>query len=156
LSLRLARTAPGLLLADLTTQRTGSCYVHELGLCEGIVEAAVRRAGDRPVAGLRVRIGGHPVDPGVIAQGVEVAAIGTVVEGAELDLVLEPLVTHCRDCGQGSPVDGATVMAACPKCGGVDIVMTGSEQVILESISVATATATATASPATATGEAGA
>ena len=116
--------------------------MHELGLCEGIVEAAARRAGDRQVRGLRVRIGGHRVDPGVIRQGVEMAAAGTVVAGAALDLVLEPLAAHCRDCGHDTPADVAAVAAAtsvCPRCGGVDIEMTGSEQVILESISVAPA-----------------
>lgn len=111
--------------------------MHELGLCEGIVEAATRRAGDRPVRGLRVRIGGHIVDAGVIKQGVEMAAVGTVVEGAALDLVLEPLTAHCRDCGHDAPGDDAAAMSACARCGGVDIEMTGSEQVILESISVA-------------------
>ena len=111
--------------------------MHELGLCEGIVEAAARRAAGRPVRGLRVRIGGHQVDPGVVRQGIEVAAIGTVVEGAALDLVMEPLVARCRDCGAGAPADNAAAMSACARCGGVDIEMTGSEHVVLESISVA-------------------
>jgi hydrogenase nickel incorporation protein HypA/HybF len=114
-------------------------YVHELGLCEGIVEAAARRAGDRPVRSLRVRVGGHPVDPAVIRQGIEIAAIGTVMEGAALDLVMEPLVAHCRDCGHDSGADGAAAMTACARCHGVDIELTGSDQVVLESISVAAA-----------------
>jgi hydrogenase nickel incorporation protein HypA/HybF len=117
--------------------------VHELGLCEGIVEAAARRASGRQVRSLRVRIGGHQVDPDVIRQGVEVAAIGTVVEGAALDLVLEPLVAHCRDCGHEAPADVAAAMSACARCGGVDIEMAGSEQVILESIAVAASQARA-------------
>jgi hydrogenase nickel incorporation protein HypA/HybF len=113
--------------------------VHELGLCEGIVEAAARRASGRQVRSLRVRIGGHAVDPDAIRQGVEVAAIGTVVEGAVLDLVMEPLIARCRDCGHDAPAGDATSMSACAQCGGVDIEMAGSEQVILESISVAAA-----------------
>ncbi len=125
---------------SLTLHSKRELYVHELGLCEGIVAAASRRAGDRQVRGMRVRIGGHLVDPGVIRQGVEVAAMGTVVEGAVLDLVMEPLVAHCRDCGHDAPADGAAAMSACARCGGVDIEMAGSEQVILESISVAAAT----------------
>jgi hydrogenase nickel incorporation protein HypA/HybF len=115
--------------------------VHELGLCEEIVEAAARRAGDRQVQGLRVRIGGHPVDAGVIRQGVEMAAVGTVVEGAALDLVLEPFVVHCRDCGRDAPCDLAPAMSACDHCGGVDMEMTGSEQSMLESITLAPASA---------------
>jgi hydrogenase nickel incorporation protein HypA/HybF len=108
-------------------------------LCEGIVEAAVRRAAGRQVRGLRVRIGGHRVDTAVIRQGVELAAAGTVVEGAALDLVLEPLVAHCRDCGHDAPADVAVALSACARCGGVDIEMTGSEQVVLESVTLTAA-----------------
>jgi len=113
--------------------------VHELGLCEGIVAAATRRAAGRQVRSLRVRLGGHPVDPGVIRQGVEVAAVGTVVEGAVLDLVVEPLAARCRDCGHEAPAMSAAAMSACGRCGGVDVEVTGSEQAVLESISVAPA-----------------
>jgi hydrogenase nickel incorporation protein HypA/HybF len=117
-------------------------------LCEGIVEAAASRAGDRQVRGLRVRIGGHRVDGGVIRQGVEMAAIGTVVEGATLDLVLEPLVAHCRDCGHDALADVAAALSACARCGGVDIETTGSEQVLLESITLTAAGAGTVEAPA--------
>lgn len=110
--------------------------MHELGLCEGIVEAATRRAAGRRVRGLRVRVGGQLADQEVIRQGVAVAAMGTVAEGADVDLVLEPLLARCRDCGHDAPVAGAAGLAACPCCHGVDVEVTGSEQVILESVTL--------------------
>ena len=110
--------------------------MHELGMCEGIVEAALRRADGRPVRGMRVRVGGHPVDPEVIEHGVQVAAMGTGAEGAVLDLVLEPLSVRCGDCGAQTPVSCAMTLAACPECGGVDVESAGGEDVVLESITV--------------------
>jgi hypothetical protein len=64
--------------------------VHEIGLCVGIVDAAVRRAAGRPVTVVRVRVGGHPVDRDVIEAGFRMVAAGTEVEGAELDVVVVP------------------------------------------------------------------
>ncbi|HEY8479651.1 MAG TPA: hydrogenase maturation nickel metallochaperone HypA [Spirillospora sp.] len=110
--------------------------MHELGLCEGIVEAALRRADGRRVRSMRVRVGGHPVDPEVIEQGVRVAALGTVAEDAALDLVMEPLSVLCGRCGARTPVNCAMTLAACPECGSVDVDGTGDDDVVLESITV--------------------
>lgn len=63
--------------------------MHELGLCSSIVEAVERRAGERPVARVRVRVGElHHVHPEAFTQSFEIAAMGTVAEGADAELVL--------------------------------------------------------------------
>ncbi|MEV5826570.1 hydrogenase maturation nickel metallochaperone HypA [Spirillospora sp. NPDC052242] len=108
-----------------------------MGMCDAIVDAARRRARGRPVSGVRVRVGGHPVDPDVIDQGFRLAAEGTEIEGARIDLVMEPLSVHCRDCGGTTPVGSAAQLAACPVCGGVDVETRGRDDVVLESITVA-------------------
>jgi len=110
--------------------------MHELGLCEAIVEATLRRARGREVTAVRVRVGGHPVDDAVIEQGFRLAAMGTVAENADLDLVCEPVMLRCRMCGAASPVlDGAN-LAACPSCGAIDVEVTGEENAVLESVTV--------------------
>ncbi|GAA4147401.1 hydrogenase maturation nickel metallochaperone HypA [Actinomadura keratinilytica] len=110
--------------------------MHEMGMCEAIVEAAVRRAGGRRVRGVRVRVGGHAVDPGVVEQGFRMAAAGTVAQDAALDLVVVPLTARCGGCGARSPVDDAAHLVACPNCGGVDVEVTGHDDVVLESITM--------------------
>jgi Zn finger protein HypA/HybF involved in hydrogenase expression len=65
--------------------------VHELGLCASIVDAVERRAGDREVAAVRVRVGRlHHVHPDAFSQSFTVAAMGTVAADATADLVLVP------------------------------------------------------------------
>ncbi|GAA2710839.1 hydrogenase/urease maturation nickel metallochaperone HypA [Micromonospora olivasterospora] len=110
--------------------------MHETGLSEAIVAAAVRRAAGRRVTGLRVRIGGHAIDPAVVTQGIQVAAAGTVAADTAVDLVLEPMTVRCHDCGHDAPVTDHLAMVACPECGGVDVDVTGGDDVVLESITV--------------------
>lgn len=110
--------------------------MHELGMCEAIVEAALKRADGRTVRGIRVRVGGHPVDPQVVEQGIRLAAQGTVIEGAGVDLVLEPLSVRCGACGGQAAVTSAMALAACPACGAVDVESVGRDDVVLESITV--------------------
>lgn len=110
--------------------------MHETGMAEAIVEAALRRAQGRRVVRVRVRIGGHPVDPEVVTQGIQLAATGTYAEKTAVDLVLVPMSMSCRECGRTGSVDDHLAMVACPACGGVDIEVVGDEDVILESITV--------------------
>lgn len=108
--------------------------MHELGLCDGIVEAICRRAQGRPVGWARVRVGGHAVDPAVISQGVAVAAAGTEAEGLSLEVLVDPMRCRCRRCGAEEPIDSALGLAACVQCGSVDIEVVGSEHAVLETV----------------------
>jgi len=106
-----------------------------MGLCVGIVEATLRRAAGRRVRAVRVRVGGHPVDPEVISQGFRLAALGTQAEDATVELVQEPTSMRCAGCGAEWPAGDAPIVA-CPRCGGVAVEWAGAEQAVLESISV--------------------
>jgi hydrogenase nickel incorporation protein HypA/HybF len=113
--------------------------MHELGMCEGIAEAVLRRADGRRVTSARVRVGGHAVDPDVIDQGFRLAAAGTLAEDAAIDLVMEPMSLRCHRCGNEQPVRDHLSMVACPQCAAVDIELIGNDRVVLESITVASA-----------------
>jgi hydrogenase nickel incorporation protein HypA/HybF len=111
--------------------------VHELGLCEDILRAVLRRAHGRRVHAARVRIGGHPVDPEVINQNVQVAAVGTPAEGIRIDVISLPTGMRCRDCGQLADASDAMALIACRHCGGLDIAAEDeTHDVVLESITV--------------------
>ena len=110
--------------------------MHEMGLCEAIVEATLRRANGRAVKTVRVRVGGHPVNPGVIDQGFRLAAAGTVAADANIDLVMTPPTVHCRGCGAHATVADAFDLAVCAQCGSVDVEVSGTDEVVLESITL--------------------
>jgi hydrogenase nickel incorporation protein HypA/HybF len=111
--------------------------MHELGLCEDILQAVLRRAGGRRVRAARVRVGGHPVDPEIISMNVQIAAAGTVAEGLRVDVVSSPTGMRCRACGRLADPDDAFALIACRHCGGIDVVADGDDHdVVLESITV--------------------
>jgi hydrogenase nickel incorporation protein HypA/HybF len=105
--------------------------MHEFGLCEGIVEAIQQRAAGRPVARVRVRVGVlHRVVAEALQHAFTHAASGTEAEHAEVDLVLLPVQAVCRACQ--AEVEGEDALVVCPQCGGVDLELTGGDELILE------------------------
>jgi hydrogenase nickel incorporation protein HypA/HybF len=107
--------------------------MHELGLCTSIVDAIERRAGERSVAHVRIRVGRlHHVHPEAFDQSFAVAAMGTVAEAAGAELVLLPIRTHCHSCGATWEHD--EMAAACPTCESVDLELRGGDELVLESI----------------------
>jgi hydrogenase nickel incorporation protein HypA/HybF len=107
--------------------------MHELGLCTSIVDAIERRAGERSVARVRVRVGRlHHVHPEAFDQSFSVAAMGTVAEDAEAELVLLPVRARCDSCGSDWDADEPPL--ACPTCQSVAVEVVGGDELVLESI----------------------
>jgi hydrogenase nickel incorporation protein HypA/HybF len=107
--------------------------MHELGLCSSIVDAIERRAGDRQVVRVRVRVGRlHHVHPEAFDQSFAVAAMGTVAQDASAELVLLPIRARCHSCGAELEVEQIPV--SCTGCGAIDLEVTGGDELLLESI----------------------
>ena len=107
--------------------------MHELGLCSSIVDVIERRAGDRPVKQVRVRVGRlHHVHPEAFEQSFSIAAMGTVAEDAVAELVLLPVRARCAACG--AEWESEEVLMACDGCGGLDVELIGGDELVLESI----------------------
>ncbi len=107
--------------------------MHELGLCTSIVAAIERRAGDRSVTHVRVRVGKlHHVHPEAFDQSFAMAAMGTVAEDAAAELVLLPVRAQCASCTQVWDCD--EIPLACSRCGSVQIELVGGDELVLESI----------------------
>ena len=107
--------------------------MHEFGLCDGIVEAVQKRAGGRPVARVRVRVGTlHRVVAAAFQQAFTHAAEGTEAERATVDLVIVPVSVKCLSCGAVTEADELVVI--CPKCVSMDLNLIAGEELILESI----------------------
>jgi hydrogenase nickel incorporation protein HypA/HybF len=107
--------------------------MHELGLCDDIVEAVIRRAAGRPVARVRVRVGRlHRVHLDSFEQSFAIAAAGTVAEGALAEVVFVPVRGTCGDCGRSVEADEALLY--CPVCGSLAVEQTGGDELLLEEL----------------------
>ncbi|CAN5299983.1 hydrogenase maturation nickel metallochaperone HypA [soil metagenome] len=105
--------------------------MHELGMCQGLVEAVERRAGGRRVARVGVRAGTLlRVAPAALEQSFQLVAAGGVADGAGVELFVVPLQGRCRDCGGAFSSDDPT--PACPACGSLATDAEGGEELVLE------------------------
>lgn len=107
--------------------------MHELGLCTAIVDAIEKRARNRPVAKVRVRVGRlHHVHPEAFEQSFALAAAGSVADDARAELILVPITGRCDGCGSTFEAEDAAI--SCPKCGSFGIEQSGGDELTLESI----------------------
>jgi hydrogenase nickel incorporation protein HypA/HybF len=112
--------------------------VHEIGYCEGVLEAVERRAAGRPVARIGVRAGTlHRLVPDAFEQSFQLVAAGTVADGATTDVVSVPATGVCSTCGNRFELADPTAM--CPSCGGFEIELEGGDELTLAWIEYAEA-----------------
>jgi hydrogenase nickel incorporation protein HypA/HybF len=105
--------------------------MHEMGYCEGVLEAVERRAAGRPVAAVGVRIGAvHRVVADVFQQSFSMAAAGGPAEGATTEVVVVPVRGHCLRCRLD--FESLDPAPACPACGALDVAAEGGDEVVLE------------------------
>jgi hydrogenase nickel incorporation protein HypA/HybF len=110
--------------------------MHEFGLCESILEAVERRAAGRPVTRVGVRCGVfNRVDSASMRQAFALVADDSVTAAADLDLTVVPTRLECAGCGGISEVDD--VVFECPRCHGLDVDLTGAQELTLVSVALA-------------------
>jgi hydrogenase nickel incorporation protein HypA/HybF len=112
--------------------------MHELGIASELFKIALKKAGGnnlKIVTKLVIKVG--------VASGIEKDFLRhsftdhilpkTIAEGAELELVEEPVEIKCRNCGKKiSTQDGPK--PGCPRCGSFNTEITKGKDVYLESI----------------------
>ncbi len=105
--------------------------MHEMSYSEGVLDLVLRRAGERPVARIGVRIGAvHRVVADAFEQSFQIAAVGSPAEGAATEVVVVPVRGHCRDCRHDFEAHDPS--PACPACGSLDVAAEGGDEVVLE------------------------
>ncbi len=93
--------------------------MHEMGITRNIVSIVAEHAASRPVKRVRLEIGAlTAVIPDAIRFCFDVASRGTVLDGAELEIIEIPGRARCRTCG--AEIVPATLVPRCP-CGSLDV-----------------------------------
>jgi hydrogenase nickel incorporation protein HypA/HybF len=93
--------------------------MHELSVAVELVELALaeaRRLGDVRVVAVHLRLGplAGVVEPALLFS-FDVAAAGTALEGARLEIEHEPVVAWCVTCTQARPL-ASILQRRCPVC----------------------------------------
>ena len=108
--------------------------MHEMGFAEQVVESVVREAAAYPGTKV-IRVGMRAgkmlaLEPDSLRFCIEAISTGTVMEGAEIDLVEATLELDCPECGHVEP--GTPLDWTCPRCGRAAEPVLGAELVIEE------------------------
>ena len=72
--------------------------------------------------------------PDAMAMAFEACALGTMAEGAKLDMREEPARSKCRKCGREFSPDLETRSFACQGCGAADAEIVAGNEILLRSI----------------------
>jgi hydrogenase nickel incorporation protein HypA/HybF len=110
--------------------------VHELSLCEAIVDTVARYADARPVRRVNVRIGYlRQVVPDALQFSWELLTEGRDLAGSELVIEHVPAVVVCTSCGAETTLDWPILV--CATCGTHDVQLVSGEEFMIESIDLA-------------------
>ncbi len=108
--------------------------MHELSICRNIVAIAGEAAGGRRVRRVTLEIGKlSGVIPEAVVFSFDVAAQGTALQGAALDIREIEGRAHCLDCGAEFPA--ATLFDACA-CGSHRVERLAGEELNVKSIEI--------------------
>ncbi|MGH8164779.1 MAG: hydrogenase maturation nickel metallochaperone HypA, partial [Rhodanobacteraceae bacterium] len=87
---------------------------HELSVTHSIVDACNERAGDARVLRVTLEIGTLScVAADALRFCYDVALVGTLLEGSELEIIRIPARSHCRDCGSDVAMENVLSCCAC-------------------------------------------
>jgi hydrogenase nickel incorporation protein HypA/HybF len=114
--------------------------VHELAVAQALVEqvdAVIRQHGASQASLIRVRIGPLAgVVSELLASAFPLAAAGSRMEHAVLDLVAAPIRVRCQTCG--AETEAALNRLVCGACGDWHTQVVSGDELLLESIELET------------------
>ena len=112
--------------------------MHEMGLIGGvlkIVEEEANKNKVKKVLSIKIEMGEYSgVVENILREYFEIAAKGTVCEGAKLDLDKKPAIMECKECGWQGEVEHLNIV--CGKCGSENLKMISGRQFKVESLEV--------------------
>ncbi len=108
--------------------------MHELAIAESVVASVLERTGDQHVSVVRLRVGALA---GVVADALsfcfELAAAGTPLDGARLEIVEEHGRARCRTCESDFDLRDAILLC---DCGSADVELISGRELSVTSVEV--------------------
>lgn len=113
--------------------------MHELSVCQGLLEQCQRIAAERGARGVsRIVVHVGPlsgVEPKLLADAFPIAAAGGIAGEAELVIETLPVRVRCRSCEQES--EATTSNLTCRHCGDWQTQLVGGDELLLASLELA-------------------
>ncbi len=108
--------------------------MHELSLCQGLIrqlEKIAHEQGANCVEHIVLSVGAlSGVEAPLLDHAFEIARMGTVAQGAELEIQTGPIVVKCRGCGNSN--EARINRLLCDACGSWQVnVIQGDEMLLM-------------------------
>ncbi|CAA9334170.1 MAG: [NiFe] hydrogenase nickel incorporation protein HypA [uncultured Nocardioidaceae bacterium] len=108
--------------------------MHELSIAESVVEAVRERTAGRPVHKVRLTVGRlSGVVPEALTFCFDLAAAGTSLEGAVLEIDAPHGRAHCRGCRRDFTMDDLILLC---DCGSADVEVVAGRELQVTSVEV--------------------
>jgi hydrogenase nickel incorporation protein HypA/HybF len=108
--------------------------MHELSIAESVVDAITSRIGTSPVREVRLEVGRLcGVQPDALRFCFELAAQGTAIDGACLDIDEPAGLAKCASCGLEFDVEDLILLC---DCGSADVTVLCGEQLRIVSVAL--------------------
>lgn len=108
--------------------------MHELSICQSILDVTSRYAAGRRVSVVHVRVGQlRQIVPDTLVYCWDLVSEGTAMSGARMDVSQVPARIRCRACDHEAPLGDLPVFA-CAECGGVNVEVTAGEEFLITSL----------------------
>lgn len=110
--------------------------MHELSIVEGILEAVIPEVEKYDVSrvlSIKLKIGElSGVVPECINYYFDIAARGTIAEGAKIIIEKTPVCIKCPDCGYDGSIERGSFR--CPQCGGIHFKIISGKEYFVDSV----------------------
>jgi hydrogenase nickel incorporation protein HypA/HybF len=108
--------------------------MHELAIAESVVATVLERTEGQVVSVVRLRVGRlSGVVPDALTFCFELATVGTTLEGAALEIEVQPGRATCRTCSEDFSLDDPILL--CP-CGSADVELVSGRELAVQSVEV--------------------
>jgi hydrogenase nickel incorporation protein HypA/HybF len=108
--------------------------MHELAIAESVVETVNECAQGRSVRVIRLKVGQLAgVVPDALTFCFELATVGTSLEGAILEIEIQPGLAHCRTCDLDFSLPDAFLLC---RCGSADVQLLSGRELTVNSVEV--------------------
>ena len=112
--------------------------MHEYSIVQSlldIIEENAKKYGAAHVEKVVVKIGVMSgVEPHLLKIAFDTFKEKTICETAELEMIIQPIVAKCNECGKRSEFEKETIFYECPTCGSVDLEILDGEDMLLLSL----------------------
>lgn len=112
--------------------------MHEMAIAQGILDIVLKTAAEnkaKKVTGIKLLIGKMTqIEPESLAFGFEALSMGSIAEGANLDITIVPLVGKCNSCEQQFSVEKYCFL--CPHCNSASVVVVSGRELAVDYLEV--------------------